>query len=194
MLQTCEQSGTDIAQKIKKEIRLKERTAAVKMAAAENASGAVLATGRIIGSLCVLTARDGDAQGAMLASWVSQASFDPPGLTVAVKKDRAIESLLPVGSKFVLNVLAEGRDRKIMREMVKQFAPGEDRFQNVNVEESELSGAMIFMDSAAYLECTVSQRMEAGDHWLVYATISDGKVLDETTNSAVHFRKVGTNY
>jgi hypothetical protein len=37
-----------------------------------------------VGALCVLTARDGDAESAMLASWVSQASFQPPGLTIAV--------------------------------------------------------------------------------------------------------------
>jgi hypothetical protein len=33
----------------------------------------------------------------MVASWVSQASFEPPGITVAVAKDRAIEALLQVG-------------------------------------------------------------------------------------------------
>lgn len=50
--------------------------------------------GRVVGSLSIVTAKDGDAESAMLASWLSQASFDPPGLTVAVKKDRAVESLL----------------------------------------------------------------------------------------------------
>jgi len=43
-------------------------------AVAETASGKALALGRVLGSLCVLTAKDGDAQGAMLASWVSQVS------------------------------------------------------------------------------------------------------------------------
>jgi flavin reductase (DIM6/NTAB) family NADH-FMN oxidoreductase RutF len=36
--------------------------------------------------------------------------------------------------------------------------------------------------------------METGDHWLLYATVQDGKVLDEATPAAVHFRKVGSNY
>jgi flavin reductase (DIM6/NTAB) family NADH-FMN oxidoreductase RutF len=40
-----------------------------------------------------------------------QASFDPPGLTVAVKKDRAVEGLLLGGAKFVLNVLAENKEK-----------------------------------------------------------------------------------
>lgn len=50
--------------------------------------------GRVVGSLSVVTCKDGDAESAMLASWISQASFDPPGLTVAVKRDRATESLM----------------------------------------------------------------------------------------------------
>ena len=36
--------------------------------------------------------------GAMVASWVSQASFNPPGFTVAVARERAVESLLHVGT------------------------------------------------------------------------------------------------
>lgn len=161
---------------------------------AETAPPPALAMGRVVGSLCVLTARDGDASSAMLASWVSQASFDPPGLTVAVKKDRAVENLLPKGNKFVLNVLAEGKDRPIIKQLIKPFKPAEDRFAGMEVEISEATGAVIIPQSAAYLECTVGQRMEAGDHWLVYATVDNGKVLDEGVDSAVHFRKVGTTY
>jgi hypothetical protein len=32
----------------------------------------------------------------MVASWVSQASFEPLGLTISVAKDRAIESMMQV--------------------------------------------------------------------------------------------------
>ena len=38
-----------------------------------------------------------------------QASFEPLGLTIAVAKDRAIESLMQVGDMFVLNCLGEKR-------------------------------------------------------------------------------------
>lgn len=56
--------------------------------------GAAQAMGRVVGSLSVVTVKDETAETAMLASWISQASFDPPGLTVAVKQDRAVESLM----------------------------------------------------------------------------------------------------
>ncbi len=43
--------------------------------------------------------------------------FAPAGLSVAVKRDRAMESLLPVGAAFVLNVLAEGREKSMMKQV-----------------------------------------------------------------------------
>jgi flavin reductase (DIM6/NTAB) family NADH-FMN oxidoreductase RutF len=54
-----------------------------------------------------LTTQKGDVSSAMLASWVIQASIQPPGIAIAVAKDRAIESLLHNGDTFVLNVLED---------------------------------------------------------------------------------------
>jgi len=39
------------------------------------------ALGKVPSGLFVLTAKQGDAETAMLASWVQQCSFDPPQLT-----------------------------------------------------------------------------------------------------------------
>ena len=55
------------------------------------------ALARLSSGLYVVTAgTEGTAKGAMVASWVSQASFEPLGLSIAVAKDRAIESLMQV--------------------------------------------------------------------------------------------------
>jgi len=45
----------------------------------------------------------------------SQATFNPPGLTVAVAKERAIESLMYPGGQFVLNILADGNHLGLMK-------------------------------------------------------------------------------
>ena len=42
---------------------------------AGGATGVEQAVGRLVGSLCVVTGRDEDAESAMLASWVSQVGF-----------------------------------------------------------------------------------------------------------------------
>ncbi len=181
-LQLCEETGTDFAQNLK---RLKKvRTTLNPGSTVEQA------VGRIVGSMSVLTVKRGEVSTAMLASWVSQATFNPPGLTIAVAKDRAVESYLYEGDRFVLNILEQGK--QLQKYFMKKYAPGEDRFQDVKVEPTE--GGLILTDSLAYLECRVSQRMECGDHWLVYATVENGKVLQPNSLTAIHHRKTASNY
>ncbi len=184
-LQMCEEAGTDFAQALKKVKKV--RSQSVPATTTEQA------VGRIVGSLCVLTAKQDDISSAMLASWVSQASFNPPALTVAVAKDRAVESLTYSGNKFVLNVLKEGNHLGLMKHFLKPFGPGQNRFVDVATAEAE-NGCPILSDALAYMECTVTNRMECGDHWLIYATVKDGKLLDNEGVTAVHHRKSGSHY
>jgi hypothetical protein len=129
----------------------------------------------------------------MVASWVSQASFTPPGFTVAVAKDRAVEALLHVGDHFALNVLAAGRESGPMKQFLKPFAPGADRFAGLELERSP-SGQPILPEALAWLEARVQQRMECGDHWLLYAQVEQGGLLDPEGVTAVHQRRSGANY
>jgi flavin reductase (DIM6/NTAB) family NADH-FMN oxidoreductase RutF len=129
----------------------------------------------------------------MLASWVSQATFNPPGLTIAVAKERAIESLLYPGNPFVLNILAEGSQLGLMKHFLKPFTPGEDRFIGIDIETAA-NGAPLLQDALAYLECHIESRMECGDHWVVYAQVDRGKVLKTEGKTAIHHRKAGINY
>jgi flavorubredoxin/flavin reductase (DIM6/NTAB) family NADH-FMN oxidoreductase RutF len=184
-LQLCEEAGTDFAQALKKARKVRSQSLP--------ATTVEQAVGRIVGSLCVLTAKEGDRSSAMLASWVSQASFNPPGLTIAVAKDRAVETLTHTGNKFVLNILKEGNHLGLMKHFLKPFGPGQDRFADVAAQETE-SGSPILTDALAYLECSVQNRMESGDHWLVYATVENGKLLDNDGVTVVHHRKSATHY
>ena len=58
----------------------------------------------------------------------------------------------------------------------------------------EETGCVVIHNAVSYLECTVKERMEAGDHWIVYATVEGGEVLNKDDVSAVHHRKNGSNY
>jgi flavorubredoxin/flavin reductase (DIM6/NTAB) family NADH-FMN oxidoreductase RutF len=183
--QLCREAGTDMGQWL-------SRDKTVKQMKALN-SDLDKALGRLSGGLYIITAKKGDVQSAMLASWVSQASVTPLGLTIAVAKDRAIETLMRVGDKFVLNVLEEGNYQHLMKHFLKRFAPGADRFAAVKTYAGE-NGSPILGDALAYLECEVATRMECSDHWLVYATVDTGRVSNLDALTAVHHRKVGNHY
>ena len=156
------------------------------------------AMGRLSGGLYVVTARQGEGEqrlsGAMVASWVSQASFEPPGLTVAVAKDRAIEALLQVGDRFVLNVLRDDNHQDLLRHFLKRFPPGADRLAGVNVLDGAAAGGPVLADALAFLGCRVLQRLEGPDHWIIYAEVEEGNVSDTDAATAVHHRKVGNHY
>ncbi|MEM1370322.1 MAG: diflavin flavoprotein, partial [Cyanobacteria bacterium P01_H01_bin.15] len=190
VLQTCEEAGTDFAQALKKIQRRRKPKGSGRSSSSDRT---LQALGRIVGPLCIVTTRQDDISSGMLASWVSQATFNPPGFTVAVAKDRAIESLLHVGSTFVLNVLKEGNHLGLMKHFLKPFGPGEDRFQDIAWEPAE-NGSPILADGLAHLECTVDKRMECGDHWLIYAIANQGQVKDTDGISVVHHRKTGSHY
>jgi flavorubredoxin/flavin reductase (DIM6/NTAB) family NADH-FMN oxidoreductase RutF len=181
----CEEAGTDLAQWVTRDKSIK----------AMKSLGADLdkALGRISGGLYIITAKKGDVSSAMLASWVSQASFKPLGFSIAVAKDRAIESLMQVGDRFVLNVLEEGNYQPLMKHFLKRFAPGADRFEGVKTQPAE-NGAPILGDALAYMECEVVSRMDCGDHWAVYSTVYAGRVSKPEALTAVHHRKVGNHY
>ena len=192
VLKTCEEAGTDFAQALKKAQR-KSKKVRQAQGITSDVDRTAQAVGRLVGSMCIVTTKKEEISGAMLASWVSQATFNPPGLTVAVAKERAIESLLYKGNSFVLNVLPEGEHINLMKHFLKPFAPGEDRFEGVDTAEAD-NGCPILNDSLAYVECQVANRMECGDHWLVYAVAEQGKVFDSDAVTAIHHRKSGTHY
>lgn len=184
-LKLCEESGTDFAQALKKAKKVRSPR--------QPATNVEQAVGRIVGSLCVVTAKQEDVASGMLASWVSQATFNPPGLTVAVAKDRAVESLMYPGGQFVLNILAEGKHLSLMKHFLKPFGPAEDRFTGIATEIAD-NGSPILSDALAYLECSVSSRMECGDHWVIYAIVKNGKLIETDALTAVHYRKSGNHY
>ena len=188
--QRCEEAGTDLGQ-----LLTREKT----IAAMKSLDGDLdKALGRLSGGLYVVTASQGEGESlrrsAMVASWVSQASFTPPGITVAVAKDRAIEALLQVGDRFVLNILRDDNHQQLMRHFLKRFPPGADRFAGVNVLENEAQGGPVLGDALAYLGCRVEQRLEGPDHWIIYAEVEQGNVADADAITAVHHRKVGNHY
>jgi flavorubredoxin/flavin reductase (DIM6/NTAB) family NADH-FMN oxidoreductase RutF len=183
--QLCEEAGTDLGQWVSRDRSIKQ----IKALDTELEK----ALGRLSSGLYILTTQKGNVSSAMVASWVAQASFKPLGVSVAVAKDRAIESLLHVGDCFVLNVLEEGNYQGLMKHFLKRFPPGADRFQGLRTYPAN-NGSPILADALAYMECEVTSRIDCGDHWVLYSTVRVGRVSKPDALTAVHHRKVGNHY
>lgn len=186
-LYECEKAGSEFIQALKRNKKVRMARQPIMEAQSDRTEQAI---GRITGSLCVITTQHDGQHWGFLTSWVSQATFTPPGLTIAISKDQDVALSNP-GMQFVLNILKEGRN--LRRYFMKPVSPGEDRFTEIQTHPAN-NGCLVLDEALSYLECTVSERMDCGDHWLLYATVDNGKVLETVGVTAVQHRKSGTQY
>jgi flavin reductase (DIM6/NTAB) family NADH-FMN oxidoreductase RutF len=150
------------------------------------------ALGRIPSGVFVLTAGRGEGAVAMLASWVQQAGFEPPAVTVAVGKDRHAAGVMKDGGKFALSVVGEG-DTGLMKKYARGVREGEDPFAGVATAETP-GGVTVLADALAWLECEVMSVCEfGGDHEVFVARVTAGKALKEGA-SFTHLRGNGFHY
>ncbi len=150
------------------------------------------AIGRIASGVFIITLeRNGERDGFM-ASWVGQAAFEPPMITVAIKKGRHILDLMGIGTTFTVNVLSK-KNMDIFKSFVKPYAEGMDRFEGLPLMGGPKAGP-VFSESIAYLDCTTRTMVEAGDHVLVVGEIFHGGMLEADQEPIVHLRSNGFQY
>lgn len=150
------------------------------------------AIGRIATGVYVVTVNhDGDPDG-MLTTWIVQSAFEPPMLSVAVKKERPILASMKKGNQFSVNVLSK-KNMDIFKNFAKPYTDGLNRFDGLAIDTSIASGP-IFSECVAYMACKVHDLVEAGDHYLVIAEILTGAILHADDEPMTHLRKNGFQY
>jgi flavin reductase (DIM6/NTAB) family NADH-FMN oxidoreductase RutF len=155
--------------------------------------GAVL--GRTPSGLFILTSRAADGrETGLLASWVQQASFEPPMVTVAVNRKRYLHDWLADAPQVALNLIGEGQ-KQFLKHFGAGFEPEAPAFNGVSTRPG-VTGVPILADALGYLEGAIRGRMETGDH-IVYAVeiVAAGEGPEFTQVAPwVHVRKNGFNY
>lgn len=158
----------------------------------ESAAEWVAALGRVPSGLFILTARQDHDETGMLASWVMQCSFDPPRVSVAVQPERRVYGWLTPGATFALNLLGEGQTA-LLRHFAKGFDPGQPAFEGLLTERTT-DGSVILSEALGYLVCQVESRHPAGDHDLIVATVTGGRLHQSEGKPMTHVRKNGLRY
>lgn len=149
------------------------------------------AIGRIPSGCSILTVRTDTDRTGMLASWVQQAAFEPPIVSVAVKAGRPIADLIDKARGFTLNLLGENPG-PMFKQFGKGFAPGEDAFAGLKTTDVEFGVAI--PDQIAVLSCKLVARQKVGDHDVLFGEIVQATAVDSLPPPYVHIRKSGANY
>ncbi len=149
------------------------------------------ALGRVPSGIYILTIGRGDRATGMLASWVMQAGFDPPMVSVAVKQGRYVCDWLTEGQPFALNLVGEGQG-KFLSHFGKGFEPDEPAFEGVETRPCP-TGVPMLTEAMGHLECEPAGHVDSGDHRLFLARVVRGS-LTGTGVPMVHVRKSGSHY
>lgn len=125
--------------------------------------------------LFVATCRGVDGPRAATVSWVTQVSFDPKQVAVALRKGTAICDAVQVERRFGLHMVGEHQP---------EFARAFFRVTQIGAEEvggyrftTSASGVPILHAAIAWLECEVMEQCgQTSDHAVFIGTIVDGDI------------------
>ena len=137
----------------------------------------------------ILTSKFEDNYCAATVTWVSQASFEPPLISVCIKRDSASYAVVKERGEFLLHIL--GENQKELAALFFKQTTLENGF--INEQEFQLQDNLPLLTVVpAYLKCRVLEIMEHGDHPLFLAEVKNAVVKRES--EPLGLRITGWNY
>jgi len=145
--------------------------------------------------LYVLGSTDGaQRRNAMTINWVSQVSFEPKLIGVGVEHGALTHELIEAGGCFSLCVI-DREDRAIVRKFTKPVEVDlTQRTLNGFPYDDKVTGAPVLSQSVAYLDCAVTDRLEAGHHTFFVGEVLDAGFLKAEDTPVLRMEDTRMNY
>ena len=121
--------------------------------------------------LYICGVRDAEEMNGFTASWVMQASFQPPLIVNCVRADSGSHEMIKKTGIFSLSIL-EASQKDLAAQFFKPKRRVGNKFEDIEFYEGDETGCPIIQDSLGYVECKVVGSVEHGDH-----TVYVGEVI-----------------
>lgn len=151
------------------------------------------ALGHVPSGLYILTVQCQGRSTGMLASWVQQAGFAPPAVTVALASKRYVADWVAMAGRFTLNQLAVG-SKTLMRHFARGLGPDAPAFEGVGLRDGLTRGGPVLDGAMAFLEAEVEGEVASADHRIFLGRIVAGGILDSAAEPFLHVRANGMHY
>jgi flavin reductase (DIM6/NTAB) family NADH-FMN oxidoreductase RutF len=139
-------------------------------------------TWKIPNALALVGSRAGDERNAMTTSWITQLSMEPVLIGVGVDNDAVTHRLITNGGSFTVN-LWDSNDTRVF---VKFSKPATDDGTSLNGRpvRPATTGAPVFDEAIAWLDCAVRHTLDLGTHTLFVGEVVDAAIRDESARAA----------
>lgn len=142
-------------------------------------------------ALHALGVRDGTAAHAMTVNWVTQVSFEPPMIVVAVENESRALELLRRERAFALSLLPSGA-RQLAGRLGRSSRNAPDKLRGVAHHPAPVTGAPVLDDALGWLDCRITAEQPAGDHVVILAEVLEAGVQRE--GKALTLEETGFRY
>ncbi len=123
--------------------------------------------------------RSDDEVNIMVATWLTQSSFEPRQITLALQKTAYSHGLIAQGQVFSVNVFDKD-GAEILKQFTRTYAKHPEKVSQAKFSAGAETGCPIVEGAAAYLECRVVNTLDSGgDHDLIVGEVVGGGVTRE---------------
>jgi flavin reductase (DIM6/NTAB) family NADH-FMN oxidoreductase RutF len=139
-------------------------------------------TWKIPNALTLVGSRAGDERNAMTTSWVTQLAMEPVLIGVGVDNKAVTRRLIADGGSFSVN-LWDAEDTRVFVKFSKPAAYADGALNGRPVRDGA-TGAPIFDEAVAWLDCAVRHTLDLGSHTLFVGEVVDAAIGDDAKRAA----------
>lgn len=139
-------------------------------------------TWMIPNALVLIGSRAGDEWNAMTASWITQLSMEPVLIGVGVDNSALTHRLITEGGSFTVNLWSSADTRPFVK--FSKPATKEGMALNERPIREGTTGAPVFEEAIAWMDCEVRSSHDFGTHTLFVGEIVDAGVEDADQRAA----------
>lgn len=128
--------------------------------------------GHFATGVTIITSMDGDEPVGVAANAFSSVSLEPPMVLFCAGRTSTTWPKIEANGQFAVNILNEHQE-----DVCRVFAmPGADRFTRIGWRPST-NGSPLLHDALAFVDCSVDETVDAGDHVVVLGRVHELGVL-----------------
>lgn len=120
--------------------------------------------------LFVLAAKDGNEVAAATVSWISQVSFEPPLVMVALRNDGHIRQVVDKTRQFAVSLVGD-HQKDVASAFFRPSKVDEAGINGYAIESGQETGAPLLTVAPGWFEARVADTVKRGDHTVYIAEV-----------------------
>jgi flavin reductase (DIM6/NTAB) family NADH-FMN oxidoreductase RutF/rubredoxin len=145
--------------------------------------------------LYIVTSREGNRINGQAANAVMQVCASPPLVAVAINKENLTHEFIKKSRLFAISILSQDAPPRLIGGFGFKSGREVNKFAGLNYRLGANGCPILQEHTLGYLECTVTEELDAGTHTIFVGEVTEGQLIregDPMTYAYYHEVKGGT--